>query len=80
MPGVRTVTFSSVPLLSGIRQNNAITVPGLRRRRTRRAAVNINGLAPNFFAAMELPIVLGRGFTDRDDLGTPRSRSSIRRS
>ena len=26
--------------------------------------VNTNGLAPNFFTAMQLPLVLGRGFTD----------------
>ena len=29
--------------------------------------VNTNGLATNFFATMELPLVLGRAFDDRDD-------------
>src|SRR4029079_17678070 len=36
------------------------------------AGVNMNGLAPNFFAAMELPLVLGRGFTERDDVTAPK--------
>lgn len=34
--------------------------------------VNTNGLAPNFFEAMELPLVLGRGFTAGDDAAAPR--------
>ena len=43
--------------------------------------VNTNGLAPNFFTAMQLPLVLGRGFTDaRRRWRAARSRSSTRRS
>jgi predicted permease len=34
--------------------------------------VNTNGLASNFFTAMELPVVLGRGFDERDNLSAPR--------
>ena len=58
-----------------------ITVPGYVPVRRRAAVVNTNGLAPNFFAAMELPLVLGRGFTgattSRPRRGSP---SSTRRS
>jgi predicted permease len=31
----------------------------------------MNGVSANFFTAMELPIVLGRGFADRDDAAAP---------
>jgi predicted permease len=72
IPGVRAATFSSVPLLSSVRQNKRIAVPGYAPPRDAPLAVNTNGLAPNFFAAMELPLVLGRGFTDRDDGARPR--------
>ena len=65
LPGVRAATFSSVALLSRVRQNKRITVPGHAPPPGTSMIVNTNGLAPNFFAAMELPLVLGRGFTDR---------------
>ena len=69
LPGVRAATFSSVALLSGTRQNKRIAVPGYAPRPGVPLVVNTNGLAPNFFAAMELPLVLGRGFTAQDDRG-----------
>jgi hypothetical protein len=35
-------------------------------------AVNINGLAPNFFGVMEVPLLVGRGFDARDHGTAPR--------
>ncbi len=72
LPGVSSATFSSVALLSGVRQNNRFTVPGHQPAPGVSPVVNTNGLAPGFFAAMRLPIVLGRGFTDADDRRAPR--------
>ena len=72
LPGVRSTTFSSVALLSGVRQNKRVTFPEQPMPAAAAPIVNTNGLAPNFFAAMELPIVLGRGFTPRDGPSTPR--------
>ena len=66
LPGVRSVTFSSVPLLSGVRQNKRIMVPGHQPPPGTSMIVNTNGLAPNFFTAMQLPMLLGRGFTEAD--------------
>ena len=71
VPGVRQATFSRVALLSRVRQNNTMAVTGLAPPPDA-TSVNMNGLAPNFFAAMELPLVLGRGFTERDDIGAPK--------
>jgi predicted permease len=70
LPGVRRATFSRIALLSRVRQNNTIQVTGAAPPPDA-APVNMNGLAPNFFAAMELPIVLGRGFSEHDDAGAP---------
>ena len=72
LPGVRSTTFSSVALLSGVRQNKRVSLPGQPTPVGEAPIVNTNGLAPNFFAAMELPIVLGRGFTARDAPSAPR--------
>jgi len=71
VPGVRQATFSRVALLSRVRQNNTMAVTGLTPPPDA-TSVNMNGLAPNFFAAMELPLVLGRGFTARDDIAAPK--------
>jgi predicted permease len=72
IPGVRAVTFSSVPLLSRTRQNKRISVPGRPAPPGAPLAVNTNGLAPNFFAVMELPILLGRGFAETDNASRPK--------
>jgi predicted permease len=72
IPGVRVATFSSVALLSRVRQNKRVIVPGHAPPPDAPMAVNTNGLAPNFFAAMELPLILGRGFTEQDDGTQPR--------
>jgi predicted permease len=71
LPGIRAATFSSVALLSSTRQNKRITVPGYTPDPGVSMVVNTNGLAPNFFSVMELPLVLGRGFTARDDTSAP---------
>jgi predicted permease len=70
LPAVRVATYSRVAVLSRVRQNNTITVAGAPPAADA-SGVNMNGLAPNFFAAMELPLVLGRGFTEHDDAGAP---------
>jgi predicted permease len=70
-PGVQDVTFSSVALLSRVRQNKRVSISG-GLPPPGSAPVNTNGLAPNFFAAMQLPLLLGRGFTLADDESAPR--------
>jgi predicted permease len=71
VPGVRSATFSRIAVLSRVRQNNTITVTGSPPPPDA-TAVNMNGLAANFFSAMQLPIVLGRGFAERDDVAAPK--------
>jgi len=71
IPGVRGAAFSRVALLSRVRQNNTITITGAPPPPDSAAGVNMNGVSANFFTAMELPIVLGRGFSDRDDAAAP---------
>jgi len=72
IPGVRAVTFSRVPLLSGTRSNRRISVPGYTPSSDASMGFNINGLAPNFLAAMEIPLLIGRDFTDHDAATGPK--------
>jgi predicted permease len=72
LPGVLTATFSRVAVLARVRQSNTISIAGLTPPPDAAAGVHMNGLASNFFNAMELPIVLGRGFTERDDAAASR--------
>lgn len=71
IPGVGAATYSRIELLSHNNQNNTISVPGATPPLDAARGVYMNGLAPNFFAAMELPLVLGRDFTERDDATAP---------
>jgi predicted permease len=71
LPGVEAVTFSRVPMLSRVRSNRSISLTGTAPVGPP-PIVNTNGVASNFFAAMRLPVIQGRGFTDQDREGTPR--------
>jgi hypothetical protein len=48
--------------------------PRLHAARGASMNVNVNGIAPNFFTAMEIPLLLGRTFTARDAEDAPRWR------
>ena len=72
IPGVRAATFSSVPLLSGVRSNRRVSVPGTTTPAGAPTIFNTNGLAPNFLETMEIPLLLGRSFTDRDSVTAPK--------
>jgi predicted permease len=72
IPGVRAATFSRVALLTGTRANRRISVAGSAPPPGGSMIVNVNGLAPNFFGAMEVPILGGRSFDDHDQGTAPR--------
>jgi predicted permease len=72
IPGVRAATFSSVPLLSGVRSNRRVFVAGTTPPVGGAPIFNTNGVAPNFFEAMEIPLLLGRSFTERDSATAPK--------
>jgi predicted permease len=72
IPGVRAATFSRVPLLAGTRANRRTIIPGYTPPAGASMNINVNGIAPNFFTAMEIPLLLGRSFTARDDEDAPK--------
>ncbi len=72
VPGVRAVTFSHVPLLSGGRNSTGIFVDGRAYDPARRNHDNGTHrlvVWPNFFETMGMPLIVGRGFSQRDSEG-----------
>jgi predicted permease len=72
LPGVRAVTFSRVALLGDGRMSRRVAVPGTTPDPGQSPNINVNALAPNFLRAMEIPLLLGREFTDHDAASAPK--------
>src|SRR5439155_21798437 len=72
LPGVRTVSFSQPGLLSGSISSRSIFVKGRVYPPDQHDGINRLVVAPNFFEAMEIPLIAGRGFTDRDGENAPK--------
>jgi predicted permease len=76
VPGVRDVTFSRVPLLAQSSSSSSIVLPGANEPpdstdRTY-SSPYIHHVRENFFAAMGIPLLAGRGFTTHDDTQAPK--------
>jgi predicted permease len=70
--GVRVATYSNVALLAGVRSNRSVSAPGYTPPAGVSLNINTNGLAANFLEAMEIPLLLGRGFTEHDSAESPK--------
>ncbi|MBL9218307.1 MAG: ABC transporter permease [Opitutaceae bacterium] len=72
LPGVSAVTFSQVPVLSGSSWTSNAVVQGHVPAKGENTNVVMNGVHPGFFSAYQLPLIIGRGFTARDDAAAPK--------
>jgi predicted permease len=63
-PGVRSASYSSVPLLSGALMITGFHWPGTPQDRMSKA--NFLPVGPSFFATMQIPLFAGRGFNASD--------------
>jgi predicted permease len=70
IPGVQSATLSRHPLLSYSRRASSIRVEGGQASSDAGAEVNI--VAPNFFRTLEIPLLLGRPFDERDSAVAPK--------
>ncbi len=68
LPGVRSTALTRVAFLSGGRSTSSIHIQG----RTGPHNVHMMQVSPEFFTTLEIPIVHGRGFTDRDTKSSPK--------
>jgi predicted permease len=77
LPGITGVAMSQPALLSGSVNSTGIYVQGRTysldaARDGRNNSINRVVVSPTFFDVMQIPMVLGRGFTDRDTRTAPK--------
>ncbi len=75
VPGVRAVAMSNPALLSGSVNSTSMFVQGRSYAidsRNLDNSVNRLVISPNFFELMEIPLLAGRGFDDRDSSTSPK--------
>jgi len=65
LPGVRSVTMTEEPPLSRSGSGDTFVLPG--RESGESDGISKMRVRGNFFTAMEIPLLLGRGFTDSDN-------------
>jgi len=63
-PGVKSATYSMVPLLSGALMATMFHWPGTPQ--DRQSESDVLEIGPDFFSTMQIPFVAGRGFTTPD--------------
>jgi predicted permease len=72
-PGIRSAAFSHMGLLSGGINSTGIYVPGRTYERGRENnSIHRLIVSPGFFETMEMRLLLGRAFTDRDHADAPK--------
>jgi predicted permease len=73
IPGVRDVALSQFPLLSGMASGGGFfTLPGRPGDATARPRALRLTVSERFFSTLEIPILLGRGFTSADVDAAPK--------
>ena len=76
--GVRSVSWSNTSLMSGGGFTGGFFVQGRTYPRGQRDVISSVSVSPTFFETMEIPLVAGRGITERDTAGCPASRRDQR--
>ena len=70
-PGVEGAGIATIRLLEGNQWSTSITVQGYQPKPDEELSQWANSITPGYFKAMGIPIVMGRDFTDRDELTGP---------
>ena len=68
VPGVERVAVSTDVPLRGVRQGDAFGVPGKEDT----IGARFKRVDPRYFDTLDIPVLSGRGFSDRDRAGAPR--------
>ena len=71
VPGVQSVGLAGITAMSGGMFAGWVRVPGSTAD-PNRYNNNFNAISPDYLRTVGLPVVAGRGFTDRDDAAAPR--------
>jgi predicted permease len=72
IPSVRAVAVSNIPLLANGVNSTSIFVQGRSYAERQQDSINVLVISPGYFETMGMPLVAGRGLTDRDNQAAPR--------
>jgi predicted permease len=72
LPGVRAAAFGNVPLIAADNSMTDILLPGETEKTAAQHDVNLEIARENYFTAMEISLLRGRGFSVQDDERAPR--------
>jgi macrolide transport system ATP-binding/permease protein len=70
-PGVRGATMTHMPLVAGGTSSTDVVIPGLSGTSGKRLTTSTMQIGPQFFATMQIPLLLGRPLDERDREGAP---------
>jgi predicted permease len=72
MPGLVAHGFAVVPVLENNEWDNWVTIEGYAARPDERPDPHMQYCSPGFFAALKIPMLQGRDFTNSDIAGAPK--------
>lgn len=72
VPGVAQAAISAVTPVSGMTWNNRLQVVGGIEHADDKSLAHVNIMTPGWFATYGTPLLAGRDFDERDDLGAPK--------
>jgi putative ABC transport system permease protein len=70
-PGVRLVSMASEALMTNSNSSSTVAVKGYEAKEGENMNPNFNGVGPEFFATLGIPVVAGREFTSADRMDAP---------
>ncbi len=72
LPGVQSVTFARIPLISHYMWNTDILLPGETLKNSGQHVSNRQLVRENYFSTMEIPLLTGRAFNQEDTGQAPK--------
>jgi predicted permease len=71
LPGVTSVTATTVPILTGDGSSNRLTVEGFDAEPEADLSASYGRTSTDYFRTLGVPLIAGRDFTEADTIGTP---------
>ncbi len=72
LPGVRFAGWSNESLIAGGWDQNGIVVEGFQPKNGDVESAHFDQVSPDYFSVVQIPLVAGRGFNDRDTVAAPK--------
>jgi predicted permease len=72
LPGIEGETLAMIPVLQDDEWDNSVTIEGYTPKQGENPDPHMQYCSTGYFAAMKIPIMLGRDFTIKDALGAPK--------